>query len=168
MKYITESCWFMKRLSRMSKFTKRPKTVITVCKIICKVLCIFLFLFLMKKVMDKFYKATTTTGIKFRNEELLKLPCVTFCPVAAFKQRGLYYEEKSYLENTFRLEDIFHDYTLKQFENKTIFLIKELHTLFLGTCYTLCSSAWHRTSKLGRVCNKMCNSKVQCIKCHCC
>jgi hypothetical protein len=123
----------------MFKSTNTSKIVITVYKVVCVVLCIVLFMLLMKEVMEKFYKGTTTTGIKFRNEESMQLPCITFCPVAAFKQWGMHYEEKSYLENTYRLEDIFQNETLQKITNKTNFFIKEFHTLFLGTCYTLCS-----------------------------
>jgi hypothetical protein len=93
----------------------------------------------MKNVLEKFNKATTTTGIKFRNEDSMQLPCITLCPIKAFKQWGMYYEEKSYLENTFQLEDIFHNKTLQQIKNKTNFLMKEIHTLYLGTCYSLCA-----------------------------
>lgn len=122
----------------MYKIPNRKKIAITVCKVICVALCTFLFVLLMKSVMDKYYEQTTTTGIRFRNEESRQLPCVTFCPVEVFKKRGFYYEEKSYLENTFRLEDIFHDYTLQIIKNKTNFLTKEIHTFYFGTCFTLC------------------------------
>ena len=106
-----------------------------------------LFFLLMKKVMEKFYKETTTTGIKFRIEESMQLPCITFCPIKAFKQWGLYYEEKSYLANTFQLEDIFHDYTLQQIKNQTNVFMKEIHTLFLGTCYTLCTLTYFQAKE---------------------
>jgi hypothetical protein len=42
-------------------------------------------------------------------------------------------------ENTFQLEDIFQNETLQLITNKTNFFIKEFHTLFLGTCYTICT-----------------------------
>jgi len=132
---------------KMLKIRNAPKLVKTIYKTICATLCIFLFLFLMKKVIEKYYEATTTTGIKFRNEELLQLPCITFCPIKAFKQRGLYFEEKSYLENTFQLEEIFHDYTLKHISNETNFQIRKINTLFLGTCFTLCSFKYFATKE---------------------
>ncbi len=102
---------------------------------------------LMKEVMEKFFKGTTTTGIKFRNEESMQLPCITFCPIKAFKHWGLYYDEKSYLENTYRLEEIFQNETLLLIKNNTNFYIKEFHTLFLGTCHTICALTYKRAKE---------------------
>jgi hypothetical protein len=64
---------------------------------------------------------------------------LTFCPMPGYKKNGFYFNEKSYNENIFQLEDIFGPDTVMDLKNTSNFLLKETQTLYLGLCFTLCS-----------------------------
>jgi len=65
-------------------------------------------------------------------------PCVTACPLDAFKTRGLFFKEKDYLDQTFAKEEIFYDEKKIGIFNESIFYIEELRSLFRGRCYMVC------------------------------
>jgi hypothetical protein len=60
-------------------------------------------------------------GFRFRSEEngMKSLPHMTICAMAAFKQANLSFTAKEYLSNTFQLEDLFDNDTLKALKNST-------------------------------------------------
>ena len=73
-------------------------------------------------------------------EEKKLLPCFTFCPLPPFKtdDLSLSYTRKAYKENTFKLNDVFSDETVKILKNATEFAITETESVILGVCQTIC------------------------------
>ena len=64
------------------------------------------------------------------------LPALTVCPLPGFKTRGKYYNLKTYLNNTFDLDEVFVRSTVESLKNKTgLYRVKEVYTLLLGRCY---------------------------------
>ncbi len=55
-----------------------------------------------------------------------------------FKNRGFHFSTKGFDENTFQIEDVFHDTTLTKLKNTTNYLVKELWSIFTGRCFTVC------------------------------
>ena len=53
--------------------------------------------------------------------------------------RGLHYTRQMMMNNTFEPEDIFDNKTLNRFRNTPQIDLKEVDTLFLGRCYTVCN-----------------------------
>ena len=82
------------------------------------------------------------SGIKYlsNSDDKKLLPCFTFCPVPAFKvdDLSLSYTSKTYKENTFKLDDIFSEDTVKTLKNPTEFTITETECVILGICQTIC------------------------------
>ena len=80
------------------------------------------------------------TGIKYTTDgkESKLLPCLTFCPVPAFKTMDLYYTEESFRNNSFSLEDMFDLDTATRLRNKTLFSISESQDFQIGICQTIC------------------------------
>ncbi len=68
----------------------------TIFKVITSLVCIILFAMLMKDAWDKYERKITNTGnrIRFWKEENKTLPCMTLCPMPAFKKKGFFYSEK--------------------------------------------------------------------------
>jgi len=109
----------------MQKIT--AEKFILLVKIFSSVVCVAIFFYLMIGTVDKFSKKTTTTGIRIKKEESTSRnsPYITFCPAKAFCARGLFYTEKSYLENTFNNSDIFDEATLTLLKNSTLYTLTE-------------------------------------------
>jgi len=64
------------------------------------------------------------------------LPSITICPLPSFKTRGKFYNVAAYLNNTFGIEDIFEEETMKQLlHNTTFYEHKEVFTLLTGRCH---------------------------------
>ena len=114
----------------MQKIT--AEKFILLVKIFSSVVCVAIFIYLMIGTVDKFSKKTTTTGIRIKKEESTEKhpPSITFCPSKAFRARGLFYTEKSYLENTFNNSDIFDEATLTLLNNSTLYTLTENRCLF--------------------------------------
>jgi hypothetical protein len=82
----------------------------------------------------------TNTGIRYRthkDQEKL-LPCLTLYALPAYRSKGFYYTNRSFVENTFNIEDIFDEQTLKELRNKTLYHVTETNSLFYGRCFTIC------------------------------
>jgi hypothetical protein len=58
--------------------------------------------------------------------------------VAGYKKRGFHYSTKQFLENTFKLEDIFHSKSIAELRNSSLYSLKEVWSIYLGRCYTVC------------------------------
>jgi hypothetical protein len=72
-----------------------------------------------------------TTGLKV-------LPCITFCAFDSFKYSGVYFDEESYLNCTYELDDIFDDVMVVSLSNNSEYYMVESKTLMAGRCYTAC------------------------------
>jgi hypothetical protein len=55
------------------------------------------------------------------------------------KRSGFFIDEKTYNENSYKLEELFSPRTAARLQNQAIFQTKETDSLFLGRCYTICS-----------------------------
>jgi hypothetical protein len=90
-------------------------------------------------VWIKFTSKMTSNGITFSNDKITEkfLPSFTFCPWPVYKKKGFYYKEKDFIENTFSIEDIFHNWTLPNLRNRTLYNITEVQSLLYGRCYTI-------------------------------
>ena len=55
-----------------------------------------------------------------------------------FKKRGFHFSTKGFNENTFRIEDIFHNKTIDKLKISTDYLVKEVWSIFSGKCFTIC------------------------------
>ena len=72
--------------------------------------------------------------------------------MSGFKQGGFFIDEKTYNENSYKLEELFHPRTFRHLQNLTIFQTKETDSLILGRCHTICSlTKWSK--KFGPVLN---------------
>jgi hypothetical protein len=94
----------------------------------------------MKDAWDKYERKITNTGnrIRFWKEENKTLPCMTLCPMPAFKKKGFFYSEKLMRENSYTLEDVFSKETVTAFNDISKFTIKNTSSQLLGHCFTLC------------------------------
>ena len=81
----------------------------------------------------------TTTGITFSDDEITEklLPSFTFCSWPVYRKKGIHYQEKDFLKNTFTLEDIFHSWSLPNLMNSTAYKITEVQSLLYVRCYTV-------------------------------
>jgi hypothetical protein len=60
------------------------------------------------------------------------------CPLPAYKSKGIFYNNQTYLQNTFSMEEIFAPSTLDQLKGKIpFFSITEIRSYLLGRCYTI-------------------------------
>ena len=53
---------------------------------------------------------------------------MTFCPVPAFKKRGTFYSESDFNENTFTIDEMFDEKTVKTLKNESLFELNEVRT----------------------------------------
>ena len=68
-----------------------------------------------------------------------KLPCISFCALDGFKVDGFYfYNDQSYFNATYSMEDIFDDATVVRLRNASLFRTVETKTLLMGRCFTVC------------------------------
>ena len=69
---------------------------------------IVLFLLLMFDSYEKFTNKMTNVGVRMKLIEVTEkyLPCVTFCPLQAFRKFGIFYMEKHFLRETFTKEEL--------------------------------------------------------------
>jgi hypothetical protein len=65
-------------------------------------------------------------------------PCFTIRTLDPFKKRGFFYTTKEYVEQSYSLIDIFDDETILSLKNSSLFLYKELHTLYHGNIIVIC------------------------------
>ena len=94
-----------------------------ILKLLIAAICVGLFIALMGDVWNKFNSKTTRTGSRFVYNKIgkKKLPCLTICPMPAFKT---HFDERKYEENIFQLEDIFSEKTSAELRNESSFILK--------------------------------------------
>lgn len=114
-------------------------------QLVSVIFCVVLFMLLMNDSYEKFSNKMTNIGVRFQPMDLAKKipPCVTVCPLEAFKTRGFFFKEASFLQQTFTKVETFLDGTKyglnKQSAfNDEAFSTQEIRSVFLGRCYTIC------------------------------
>ena len=81
----------------------------------------------------------TTTGTSFQKPVDDKLlPCFTIYPNQAFKKKGFFWNSKSYNENTYKLDELLDDDSLKAIGNTYEYWLAEEDTVFYGKMFTIC------------------------------
>jgi hypothetical protein len=66
------------------------------------------------------------------------LPPLTVCPLPAYKSKGIFHNNQTYLNNTFSMEEVFAPYTLEELKSENPFLsITEIRSFLLGRCYMI-------------------------------
>ena len=105
------------------KMKKSHCQCVILLKVVIAVFCVGLFIALMGDVWIKFNSKTTHTGSRFVYNKLekKKLPCLTICPMPAFK---VHFDERKYEENIYQLEDIFGPKTKTQLMNESKFTVR--------------------------------------------
>jgi hypothetical protein len=74
-----------------------------------------------------------------QSDEAEKLfPCFTIRSLSPFKKRGFFYNLQEFHRNTFDLYDIFENSTILKLNNISQFIVKEIHSILHGKCYSLC------------------------------
>ena len=87
---------------------KKMKYFFTILQLASFLSCIVLFLLLMFDSYEKFTNKMTNVGVRMKLIEVTEkyLPCVTFCPLQAFRKFGIFYREKHFLRETFTKEEL--------------------------------------------------------------
>jgi hypothetical protein len=49
------------------------------------------------------------------------LPCFSFCALPAYRSIGFFFIEKDFLKNSFELEDFFHNETIAELRNTSLY-----------------------------------------------
>lgn len=81
----------------------------------------------------------TTVGVRFQDEQLSEkmLPCLTACPMSAFKNQGFHFTNETFYNQTYNVDEIF--YENEKFNRSTNnFTIKEVKGIYTGRCYMVC------------------------------
>jgi hypothetical protein len=83
---------------------------------------------------------TTSSGIRFKNakEESKLPPCFTARPYISYRKKGFHFTEEEFERNTFNLDDIFHEETVQEFRNNSIYDVKEVKSFVFGKCFSIC------------------------------
>ena len=117
---------------------KRTKACLSTFKLLSVALCMGLFFYLMIDVWKKYSGKMTSMGSSY-TEPIIKsklLPCLTFCPLSAFKKQGFYFDNDNFIENTFEKEDLF--YNITQISDNSSYHLEEIRGISIGRCYMLC------------------------------
>lgn len=88
------------------------------------IFCVVFFLLLMTGIWIKFKNKMTHTGSrniynKDTDEKIFQV--IIVCPMGGFKQPGFFFDEKTFSENCFKLEEIFSPNTTNLLQNKSTF-----------------------------------------------
>jgi hypothetical protein len=75
---------------------------------------------------------------RYDTDGVKALPCITFCAFDSFKYNGIYFDEESYLNSTFGLNEIFDELMVASLSNISEYFMVESKTLLAGRCYTAC------------------------------
>ena len=104
-------------------------------------ICIALFIALMVDIAYKYALEMTTVGIRLSgvDKQEKNLPCLTFCPWMAFKERGFHFKSLDFKRSTFTKEEVFTN--LSSWYSKpdsNDFLIEDVGDISMGRCYMVC------------------------------
>ena len=88
-------------------------------------------------VLTEYLDGPTKTSIEMIPNKLLQLPTMTFCPEMPFKSGKKMYLEKDFVENTYKIDEIFHKDTIDDFNKKHDFTVHETRSESFGLCYSV-------------------------------
>jgi len=127
------------------KSIEKKKNIFLLLQLVSVIICIALFILLMLDSYEKYTKKMTNIGVgsEILNKEQTYPPCITICPIDAFRKRGFFYRKDEFQKQTFKKEEIFHtrDYSEASEAivfNESIFSIEEIQSVFLGRCFVVC------------------------------
>jgi len=110
--------------------------------------CIALFILLMLDSFNKFTNKMTNIGVRTEPFNMDKKfpPCITVCPLDAFRKRGFFFKQAEFYQQTFNREEIFINGKIFGISENSILdesvnSIQEIQSVFLGRCYTVCKKA---------------------------
>ena len=89
---------------------------IRIFQIVVELLCLAVFAVQISSVVRKFLGHATLDSTESIDETELQLPSVTICPGQAWKERKVMATYQAFMDNSFRLHEIFDNETLEQFE----------------------------------------------------
>ena len=105
-------------------------------KVFAYTLCLTLFMISLWILFRKHVDQLTGISLELIQENSLLLPTLTFCFEEPFKSRGYHYKEEDFVQNTFKLSDIFGPKSLEDFKNPTV-KVKEVRSELFGLCYSV-------------------------------
>lgn len=108
-----------------------------VLKYLAYCFCFFLFLQAVFRIAIKYQQQPTSTSVEIELRDEIALPGMTFCSSRSFKTRGLHYNEQDFIQNAYKLEDIFGDETVSSLKNTSLFEVLEVRTEWNGLCHTI-------------------------------
>jgi len=78
-------------------------------------------------------------GVRFnnRNEKTKNLPCITICPVNAFKSKGFHFATDIFENQTYSEDEILMNVTSIQAYNSNLYKVETLRSILFGRCYTI-------------------------------
>jgi len=81
----------------------------------------------------------TSTSIQLYNKNKTDklMPSLTLCPLPAYKKKGIFYDNSTFMENTFSMDELFVESALKYVQNMKLFSIKTIYSMLLGRCYMI-------------------------------
>ena len=84
----------------------------------------------------------TSVGVRFQDEQLSEKmpPCLTACPVNAFKSPGFYFMNETFYNQTYNKEEIFYETKKHNLSMTSGFTIEEVKGISVGRCYMVCPS----------------------------
>ncbi len=102
--------------------------------------CSILFIFQLMDIWNHYVNKATYVAAENQPETPLALPIITICPVHAYKTNSFKSSLEGYLNNTYRLEEIFSNSTIQELNNETRFKVEAVHSryAFLKGLMTIC------------------------------
>ncbi len=89
-------------------------------------------------IFAKYHEGPTNIEFEVETFPSLMLPAMTFCSHRAFKTRGFHFNERDFIAQTFKLQDIFDPATVIQLlHNKTKFSLTPVRSELFGQCFTV-------------------------------
>jgi hypothetical protein len=84
----------------------------------------------------------TTVGVRFKDEHLSEkmLPCMTACPMNAFKSPGFHFTNETFYNQTYKIDEIFFESKKLNFSVTSVYGVDEVKSIIFGRCYTVCES----------------------------
>jgi hypothetical protein len=82
----------------------------------------------------------TTVGVRFKDEQQSEkmLPCLTACPMNAFKIQGFHFTNETFYSQTYNMDEIFYENEIFNLTHNSNLTIEEVRGIFTGRCYMVC------------------------------
>ena len=82
----------------------------------------------------------TSIGVRFQDDQLSEkmLPCLTVCPINAFKNQGFHFTIEEYYNQTYSMQEIFYENEKFNLSANSNYAIEEVNGIYTGRCYMVC------------------------------